>query len=132
MAQLTRNVLKEIETKLHDQQKALLEEVRNELDQREDQHLIDFLGGEPGDSGDVSLADALSDLNIATVDRHIHELRDIEAVFGRIKDGSFGQCIDCGCDIDVQRLLVYPTAKRCVICQQRHEQIYAQEGHPSL
>ena len=132
MAQLTRNVLRKIETILRDRQKALLEEVRGELEQREDQHLIDFLRGEPGDSGDVSLADALSDLNIARADRQIHELREIEAAFGRIKDGSFGECIDCGQDIGYERLLANPVAKRCLICQEKHEQGHAQEGHPSL
>lgn len=132
MAQLTQTELKRIEAKLRDLQKALLERVRDELDQRENQHLIELLGREPGDSGDVSLADAVSDMNIARVDREIHELRDIEAAFGRIRDGSYGKCIDCGQDIEYKRLLAYPAAKRCLICQERHEQAYAQEGHPSL
>jgi RNA polymerase-binding transcription factor len=132
MAQLTQKQLKEIEKKLHDQQKALLEEVRSELDQRENQHLVELLRGEPGDTGDVSIADAVSDLNIANVDRHIHELRSIEAALARIKDGTYGRCVDCGCDIEPQRLLAYPTATRCLACQQRHEQNYAHEGHHSL
>jgi len=132
MTQLTTNELRKIEEKLRDRQMTLLEQVRNELDQREDQHLTDLLGHEPGDSGDISLADSLSDLNIARVDRQIHELRDIETALGRIRNGSLGQCIDCGEGIEYQRLLAYPTAKRCLNCQQKHEQGYAQEGHPSL
>ncbi|MGA7181334.1 MAG: TraR/DksA family transcriptional regulator [Thiobacillaceae bacterium] len=132
MTHLTSDELKNIQGKLRDRQKALLEQVRDELDQRENQHLVEFMRDEPGDAGDISLADALSDMNIASVDRHIHELRDIEAAFGRIKDGSFGQCIDCGDDVDSQRLFAYPTAKRCIACQQKHEQVFVQEGHPSL
>lgn len=132
MSNLSKNELGKVEEKLRDQHRTLLEQVRSELDQRENQHLIELMGREPGDSGDVSLAGALSDLNILRVDRQIHELRDIEAAFKRFKDGSFGECVDCGQDIGYQRLLVYPTAKRCVICQEKHEHGFAQEGRPSL
>jgi RNA polymerase-binding protein DksA len=90
------------------------------------------MGREPGDSGDVSLADAVADLNILRADRQIHELRDIDAAFARMKAGDFGTCVDCGADIPAQRLLVYPTAKRCLACQERHEQLYAQGGRPGL
>jgi RNA polymerase-binding protein DksA len=132
MAHATRPELNLITEKLHERQRALLEEVRNEFDQRGNQHLIEFLGREPGDSGDVSLADALADLNILRADRQINELRDIDAAFARMKAGEFGVCVDCGADIPAQRLLAYPTAKRCMACQERHEQLFAQEGRPKL
>lgn len=124
--------LKLISQKLHDRQKNLLEEVRDELDQRDNQQLIALMGREPGDSGDVSLADAVADLNIQRADRQIHELRDIDAAFARIKSGEFGLCIDCEANIPVQRLLAYPTAKRCMTCQERHERLFAQAGRPKL
>jgi RNA polymerase-binding protein DksA len=132
MSQLSRENLSKITQKLGDRQKALLEEVRNEYDQRDNQQLIELMGREPGDSGDVSLADAVADLNILRADRQIHDLRDIEGAFARMKAGDFGICADCGADIPAQRLLAYPTAKRCMACQQRHEQLFAQEGQPKL
>lgn len=132
MSQLKREDLNKITEKLHDRQKSVLEEVRNEFDQRDNQHLIELMGREPGDSGDVSLADAVADLNILRADRQIHELRDIEAAFGRMKAGDFGICVDCGANIPAQRLLAYPAAKRCMACQERHEQLFAQEGRPKL
>lgn len=132
MSQLSRENLSKITQKLGDRQKALLEEVRNEYDQRDNQQLIELMGREPGDSGDVSLADAVADLNILRADRQIHDLRDIEGAFARMKAGDFGICADCGADISAQRLLAYPTAKRCMACQQRHEQLFAQEGQPKL
>jgi RNA polymerase-binding protein DksA len=132
MSQLSRENLSKITQKLGDRQKALLEEVRNEYDQRDNQQLIELMGREPGDSGDVSLADAVADLNILRADRQIHDLRDIEGAFARMKAGDFGICTDCGADIPAQRLLAYPTAKRCMACQQRHEQLFAQEGQPKL
>jgi DnaK suppressor protein len=130
--QLRRVNLDEITQKLRDRQKTVLEEVRDEFDQRDNQHLVKLMGSEPGDSGDVSLADAVADLNILRADRQINELRDIEAAFERLKKGDFGICVDCGADIPVQRLLAYPAAKRCMACQKRHEQLFVQEGRPKL
>lgn len=132
MKQSSRVNLDTIKEKMRALQRALLEEVRDEFDQRDNQHLIDLMGREPGDSGDYSMADEVADLNIAMADRQIRELRDIDAAFARIKDGSFGACADCGADIEAARLIAYPTAMRCVSCQERHEQLYAHEGRPTL
>lgn len=132
MSHLKKEDLGKITQKLRERQKALLEEVRNEYDQRDNQQLIELMGREPGDSGDVSLADALADLNILRADRQVHELRDIDVAYARIKSGDFGICTDCGAEIPAQRLLAYPAAKRCMACQERHEQLYAQEGRPKL
>lgn len=132
MTQLTQNEIELIESKLRQRQHDLLEEVRNELDERENQHLAALMGNDPGDSCDVSLADVLADLSIVRVDRQINELREIERKLIQIKEGSLNECMDCGVEIGLQRLLAYPTAMRCVSCQGRHEQMYAHEGHPSL
>ncbi len=37
-----------------------------------------------------------------------------------------------GGDIGFERLLAYPTAKRCFICQRQHEKTYVQEANPKL
>ncbi len=132
MTQPSHEEFDKIIRKLRDRQQALLEEVRDEFDQRDNQQLIELMGREPGDSGDVSLADALADMNILRADRQIHELRDIDAAFARMKAGDFGICTDCGAEIPAPRLLAYPTAKRCMACQQRREQLFAQEEQPKL
>jgi RNA polymerase-binding protein DksA len=110
----------------------LLREVRDELENTGDQHRIDLLNAEPGDAGDESMANALSDFNVAMIDRQIQGIRDIEAAFRRVKDGEYGVCIECGDDIGFSRLQAYPTAKRCIVCQEKREKQYAQEGHPKL
>lgn len=132
MTQLTQNDIESIENKLRERQQVLLEEVRNELDERENQHLATIMGNDPGDDGDISLADVLADLNIVRVDRQINELREIEAKLAQIRESNLNECIDCGREIGLQRLLAYPTAMRCVSCQERHEQMYVHEGRPSL
>lgn len=132
MTQLTQTDIEAIGNKLRKRQHDLLEEVRNELDERENQHLAAIMGNDPGDNCDVSLADVLADLNILRVDRQISELREIEAKLVQISESSMDECIDCGKEIGLQRLLAYPTAMRCVGCQERHEHLYAQGGRPSL
>jgi RNA polymerase-binding protein DksA len=111
---------------------ALLIEVRQELEHTGDQHRIDLLNREPGDSGDESMASTLADFNLSIVDRHVHELRDIEAAFQRIKDATYGTCIDCGDAIGFDRLQAFPTAKRCIVCQEKNEREYAQAGRHSM
>jgi len=111
---------------------ALLEEVRDALENSENQQYVELIDHAPADIGDQSIGDTLADLSLALIDRHIHEIRDIEAARARVKDGEFGSCDDCGEEISVERLLAWPTATRCVVCQQQRERTYAHEGTPTL
>ena len=43
-----------------------------------------------------------------------------------------GICIDCGDAVAYERLAAYPTAKRCLGCQQQRERTYAHQGTPRL
>lgn len=132
MAALTHAQLEQLARKLNADYQTLLRKVREELENAGDHHRIDLLNEEPGDSGDESLANALADFNLTILDRHIDEIRDIEAALQRVKHGEYGVCIDCGDDIAFTRLQAYPTAKRCIVCQEQREKHYAQEGHPKL
>lgn len=129
---LTPSQLDQLTTKLKRDYQALLIEVRAELEHTGDQHRIDLLNREPGDSGDESMANALADFNVAIVDRQVREMRDIEAALRRVRDGEYGTCTDCGTEIGAARLEAYPTAKRCIVCQEKRERDYAHEGHPKM
>ncbi len=132
MSALSPSQLEQLTKKLNEEYQALLREVREELENSGNQHRIDLLNSEPGDTGDESLANALADFNLTILDRHIDAMRDIEAALQRIRDGEFGVCIDCGEDVTFPRLMAYPTAKRCIVCQEQREKRYAQEGHPKM
>jgi RNA polymerase-binding protein DksA len=95
-------------------------DIRDELLRSDNEHYID-LAGRVHDSGEESVADLLVDECIATIDREIRELRDVEAALQRIAMGSFGMCEDCGGEITTDRLLAQPAAARCVECQARVE-----------
>ncbi|MHB1084885.1 MAG: TraR/DksA family transcriptional regulator [Thiobacillus sp.] len=132
MAALTPSQIDQLVTTLKKDYQTLLIEVRDELENKGVQHRIDLLNSEPGDSGDEAMANALADFNVTVVDRQVQGVRDIEATFKRIKDGGFGVCIDCGDTIPFNRLQAYPTAKRCIGCQEKREKQYAREGHPTM
>lgn len=129
---LTKTQIAELKKELDRLHQMLLEEVRDELEASENERIAELLGRTPADSADFSFADALADLNVAMVDRHVHQLRDIEASRQRIAEGRFGTCIDCAAEVGFERLTAYPTAKRCIRCQQQRERLYAHESTPKL
>ena len=53
--------------------------------------------------------------------RDAQELKDVANALQRMDDGRYGECIDCGLQIDVRRLLAQPAAARCLACQDRFE-----------
>ena len=48
-------------------------------------------------------------------------LREIEEAQGRLKDGSYGTCLDCGLPVSQKRLQAIPWARYCVSCQERRQ-----------
>jgi DnaK suppressor protein len=94
----------------------LREEIRQALLQSDEQSYIE-LAGRVHDMEEASVADLLVDVSLADIDRHVEEIRDIDAALGRIATGTYGVSSDCGEGIEVARLEAHPTAKRCRPCQ---------------
>jgi len=128
---LTEKQLSDFKTRLNDRFFELREEIRLELLKSDEQHFID-LAGLVHDRGDASVADLLVDLQLASIDRHIQEIRDIDAALMRIAAGNYGVCNACKSPIVIARLEVYPTAKRCQQCQVNHEYHHAGGRGPTL
>lgn len=131
MAKLTEDQLAQIKTVLQQRYLALREEVRSELERSGDLRYVD-LAGSVGDVGDDSVADMMLDLNAAMTDRQVNEMREVEASLKRLAELNFGDCIECGGEIGFDRLMAYPTAQRCVRCQEVHEKTYSHEPNPTL
>jgi len=49
-------------------------------------------------------------------------LQMVEGALSRIRDGSFGQCISCGNEINPKRLEAVPWTRYCIACQEKLEQ----------
>ena len=131
MARLTTEQVTRLKQILNTHYQVLLEEIRDELERSGERQYIE-LAGRVTDIADRSTADMLADLGAAIVDRHIQALRELEAALARLEAGRFGECSECGGEIEYERLLVFPTAKRCLRCQGVHEKTYARESSPSL
>ena len=129
---LSPNQVAALRAALDQRQELLLGEVRAALEHSENQQYIELIDRVPADIGDQSVGDMLADLNLAIIDRHIEEVRAIDAARLRLRQGSYGICIDCGQELELARLSAYPTALRCVPCQEQHERTYAHPGTPKL
>jgi RNA polymerase-binding transcription factor DksA len=78
------------------------------------------------------VATAVTALDHAVVQRHIAAIRNIDDALTRMRKHHYGICVDCGDEIAYARLAAFPTALRCIGCQEHHERIYAHEATPTL
>lgn len=129
--ELDTNQMTDIEGRLRQRQQELRAEVDGRLRQSSEQRLAD-LAGPVGDAGDDSVAHMITDLELAAATRDITELREVEVALKRLDSGDYGICVQCGGEIEYERLKAYPTAVRCLACQAQHEKVYAGQGTPSL
>lgn len=58
------------------------------------------------------------DLAIRNLDRESDLLRQVRTALARIRDGSYGTCIECEWAISPKRLVAVPWASRCIQCQE--------------
>jgi DnaK suppressor protein len=49
-------------------------------------------------------------------------LQMVEGALARIREGSFGECISCGREINPKRLEAVPWTRHCIECQEKLEQ----------
>jgi RNA polymerase-binding transcription factor len=49
-------------------------------------------------------------------------LNMVDGALDRIRDGSFGECIACGTEINPKRLEAVPWTRHCIECQEKLEQ----------
>jgi RNA polymerase-binding protein DksA len=130
-SQLSSTQIYQFKTLLEDQFNKLWEEIGSELNESDKERFMQ-IAGEVQDLEDRSFADLITDLNITLIDKHVQETRDINSALIRINKGTFGVCNDCGEPIGYNRLMAYPTAKRCVHCQEVYEKTHAENLHPKL
>jgi DnaK suppressor protein len=49
-------------------------------------------------------------------------LQMVENALSRIREGTFGECISCGKEINAKRLEAVPWTRHCIECQEKLEQ----------
>lgn len=128
MNEVKKTQQKDLEKTLRERLNQLLGELRAQLEASENQDYND-LAGQLRDTGDEAAADVLSDIRLYDVQREVREIQEIRAALDRITTGQYGECIECGGDIQWERLRVEPEAARCLRCQQRWERDHSR-GRP--
>lgn len=118
---LTQADRRQFEQRLRERRIALRIEIREALLRAGNERYAD-IAGRLQDAQDQALAGLLAEVTHADIMRDAGEIRDVEGALTRLAEGTFGECVQCGTRIPRERLNVYPTAKRCLPCQQAHEQ----------
>ncbi|HMA87940.1 MAG TPA: TraR/DksA family transcriptional regulator [Burkholderiales bacterium] len=129
--ELTEKQKQEFRKLVRTRREQLVSELREDVARSRDESFAG-VAGPVTDLGDEALADLLADLDNAEVSRDLREIRALDAALARLDDGSYGDCVDCGGEIGLERLRAYPTAERCIRCQEVHEKTFAHPGEPRL
>lgn len=99
-------------------------QLRNEIREallRVDAERNAVLAQQVHDTKDQAIVKQLEQNELADVARDARELSDVDAALQRLAGGRYAVCITCEAPIPAERLDAFPTAKRCLPCQQRHE-----------
>ncbi len=73
------------------------------------------------DELDQASTDIEQSMRMRLVNRETLYIKKVEEALKRIEDGTFGECQECGDDIELRRLEARPTATLCVSCKEEQE-----------
>jgi RNA polymerase-binding transcription factor DksA len=130
MINITERQLHSLQTMLLEREDYVRQEIRK--NSRERTEVSQEMMENVGDDADKSVADLIVHVDNALIGERLIELQDINAARQRIESGTYGWCEDCGLEIEYRRLTVYPTAKRCILCQGVRERTFFEPQHSSL
>lgn len=75
----------------------------------------------PRDEADESVRLAAQDEAFRMAETDAREVGMVDAAIARMREDTYGECIECGDDIEEKRLMALPTAARCMTCQEARE-----------
>jgi len=70
------------------------------------------------DNADRSVDELLKYIDAKVLGTKSETLDLIDSALVKLKEGNYGICEECGCEIPLKRLAILPFATRCVICQE--------------
>lgn len=120
-----------VRRRLIERETELRADIEREL-RKYDEEQYGTLADSIADPGERSVADLLSDVDLAEIDADVKQWREIEAALLRVAQGTYGLCADCGERIESTRLQVSPHVARCLACQERAERAPVAQNRPSL
>jgi len=75
------------------------------------------------DDVDMSCTELEQSMRMRLRNREALFLKKINESLDRIAQGHFGDCEDCGDEIEIKRLEARPTATLCATCKEEHERL---------
>jgi len=112
----------------YEELKAMLEERRREIlgevaDRMRDVRAEGAEAHERGvvDAAETSESDIQDDIELALIQMKSETLHKIEEALGRLENGTYGYCFECGGEIAERRLRALPFAVRCRACEEARE-----------
>jgi|SRR6185312_4992822 len=118
--------------------KKRLEQFKKQLEQR--QHDLRKVVTRTQEDGRIADSEAAQDIADRAANSYTKEflfaqsnndrqlLGMVENALGRIREGSFGECIHCGNEINPKRLEAVPWTRYCIQCQEKVEKGMLEES----
>ena len=128
-AELTR-ILEERRREIMDQVQEKIRDVRTESPNSPTQGVLD--------AAESSEADIQDEIEFALIQMKAETLNKINEALGRLEEGTYGHCFECGDEIAQPRLRALPFAVRCKDCEearemaQQRERVQARRGSATL
>jgi DnaK suppressor protein len=115
MSNLTNNTIKSLQVMLEQQRKEILSNGKTiRLDYNVDKdELLDEV--------DTASHDIEQGMKMRLGNRESLYFRKVEEALLRIKDGTYGHCVECNGEIGAKRLEARPTAELCIDCKESAE-----------
>jgi DnaK suppressor protein len=121
----------DLKAMLEDRRREILSEVHGKIrDQREESTWGRV--NEVLDAGESSEVDIQEDLEFALIQMKAETLTKINEALGRLEEGAYGYCSECGGEISEQRLRALPFAVRCKECEEVREVAVERERAAAL
>jgi DnaK suppressor protein len=123
--------IEQISSQLQARRNTILSEIRTHEHNIEEEDNFTSIN-DSGEAGDRAEMDLQSDTDIAMLGQEYAELRDLDSALSRVENGTYGNCMDCGEPIPVERLRAQITAQRCLPCQIKEDKRHARQHGASL
>jgi DnaK suppressor protein len=103
-----------------------LEEIRHDLERSisvlmGENHRDGAVSGSPADPADAGANLSEADRSQAVLEAAERQHTEVLAALGRLDNGAYGRCVDCGDPVPEGRLEAKPEAARCVRCQSKRD-----------
>jgi RNA polymerase-binding transcription factor len=114
----------ELKTMLEDRRGELVREVQAKIREARTDSTLERDVLDQGESSEVDIQD---EIGFALIQMKAETLDKIDAALGRLGEGTYGDCFDCGEEIAEVRLRALPFAVRCRDCEEDRETVELRE-----